>query len=206
MLFWQSRPRQRRPTRDGGAVHIQHHGHQHVIAIGGDQVHHALLAKAAEHPVVSRIADPRGAVQFVAKVVNRGFFGAHGRGALALGNGGGDGWFQTGLQSQAVVGVPLILRGPLAGGDQNGQLGEFGTQGAFEADVRAHFLQMVAQLRAAQEHIERAAQGGVGADGGRTGHRRARARTDGRCEFALRGCHGLVVQQRKTPPIAVCCG
>ena len=110
------------------------------------------------------------------------------------------------LKRQGGITAIEALNRAKAGGDQNGQLGELGTQGAFEADVRAHFLQMVAQLRAAQEHIERAAQGGVGAVGCRAGHRRARARTDGRCEFALRGCHGLVVQQRKTPPIAVCCG
>ena len=56
-LLWQRCQWQRRPTRDGGAVHIQHHGHQHVIAIGGDQVHHALLAKAAEHTLVGRVVD-----------------------------------------------------------------------------------------------------------------------------------------------------
>src|SRR5882762_1983357 len=56
-----------------------------------------------------------------------------------------------------MMGVPLVLRGPVARGDQDRELLEPLRQRAPEAHVFAELLRAVRQLRAAEQRVERPA-------------------------------------------------
>src|SRR5216684_16485 len=81
-----------------------------------------------------------------------------------------------------VMGVPLVLRGPVARGDQDRKLLEPLRQRAFEAHGFAKFLCAVRELRAAQQRVERPA------------HPAARSGRDLLVDLALRAGHVAFAQ------------
>src|SRR5262249_19077191 len=88
-----------------------------------------------------------------------------------------------GLKRRTMMRLPFILRGPVPSGDENRQLVEPLWQRRLEARGRAELLTEVADLGAAQQHVER------------TVHTTARAGNQMLDHRLLSGCH-LVVLER----------
>src|SRR6202165_2857509 len=137
------------------AVDVEHHGDQRVIARHADQVENATLAKPLEYRFVGGVAHELPFVQLGAEVVDGSLVVLHGRRAAPLRKVRRNAWRKACLQRQRVMRVPLVLRAPVARRDENREFVQARRQRAVEADVLAHPLHAVSELRAAQPCVER---------------------------------------------------
>src|SRR6266446_965136 len=170
------------------AVDVEHHRDQRVVARHADQVDDAALAKALEHRLVGGVAHELLFVQLGAEVVDGCLVVLHGRRAAPLRKIRSDARRKTRLQRERVMRVPLVLRAPVARRDEDREFVQARRQRAVEADVLAHLLRAVGELRAAQQRVERAA------------HAAARAAGDLLVHLALRLAH-LRRRQRLEAPV-----
>src|SRR6266446_2681649 len=139
------------------APDVENHGHQRVVARHADQVDDAALAKALEHRLVGGVAHELLFVQLGAEVVDGRLVVLHGRRAAPLRKIRSDPRRKTCLLRERVMRVPLVLRAPVARRDEDRELVQARRQRAVEADVLAHPLRAVGELRAAQQRVERSA-------------------------------------------------
>src|SRR2546425_8167775 len=137
------------------AVDVEHHGDQRVVARHADQVDDAALAKPLERRLVGGVAHELLFVQLGAEVVDGSLVVLHGRRAAPLRKIRRDAWRKTCFQRQRVTRVPLVLRAPVARRDEDREFVQARRQRAVEADVLAHPLHAVSELRAAQQRVER---------------------------------------------------
>src|SRR5882762_10002276 len=137
------------------AVDVEHHGDQRVVARHADQVDDAALAETLEHRLVGGVAHELLFVQLGAEVVDGSLVVLHGRRAAPLREIRRDARRETRLQRERVMRVPLVLRAPVARRDEDSKFVQARRQRAVEADVLAHPLHAVGELRAAQQRVER---------------------------------------------------
>src|SRR5882762_10228013 len=137
------------------AVDVEHHRDQRVVARHADQVDDAALAEPLEHRLVSGVAHEFLFVQLGAEVVHGSLVVLHGRRAAPLREVRRDARRKTRLQRERVMRVPLVLRAPVARRDEDREFVQARRQRAVEADVLAHPLRAVGELRAAQQRVER---------------------------------------------------
>src|SRR6185437_374475 len=107
-------PERRRVLWDGEAVHVQGHRHQAVIAHGADEIDHRLLAEALGHRLERRVAHLLGLEQLLGEIIDRLLVGLEPGGPLPGGDVGGECRLQAGMEREAVMCVPLVLRRPVA--------------------------------------------------------------------------------------------
>ncbi len=127
-------------------VDVEHHRHERVVAAGAHQVHHALLAEAGPGLGESGVAHALRFMQFAAEIVHRGLLARHALGAPPLRDGLGDARIEPRLHRHPVVREPLVLRGPVARGDEDREFVQPRRQRTAEADVLADLLRAVGQL------------------------------------------------------------
>src|SRR5262249_27833673 len=127
------------------------------------------------------------AVQFGGDVVDQLLVGGHTCGLATLRDGVDDGRIEAGFDREPSVGMPLVLRAPLAGGDADRQLVQLGRDRAAEADRLAELLDDVADVRRTQPDVERSAERS-GIAGAGVLDRAASAGAYGVAHGALRGC------------------
>src|SRR5437588_4214910 len=101
------------------AVDVEHHGDQRVVARHADQVDNATLAEPLEHRFVGGVAHKLPFMQLGAEVVDGSLVVFHGRRAAPLREIRRDPWRKTRLQRERVMRVPLVLRAPVACGDED---------------------------------------------------------------------------------------
>src|SRR5438445_4473772 len=124
-------------ARDGRAVHVQNHRDQYVITVDGDQVHYTLLTELFDRGLEGDVADGVLVVQLVREIVDDGFVLLHARGAPALRKLVRYRGAQASLQREAVVRIPLVLRGPVARRHHDREFFQALRQRALEADLLA---------------------------------------------------------------------
>src|SRR6267143_1228938 len=137
------------------AVDVEHHRDQRVVARHAVQVDDAALAEPLEHRLVGGVAHEFLFVQLGAEVVDGSLVVLHGRRAAPLREIRCDARRETCLQRERVMRVPLVLRAPVARRDEDREFVQARRQRAVEADVLAHPLRAVGELRAAQQRVER---------------------------------------------------
>src|SRR6185437_15376870 len=116
------------------------------------------LAEALGHGLECRVAYLLGLEQLLGEIIDRLLVGLEPGGPLAGGDVGGDRRLQAGLEREAVMRVPLVLRRPVARDDEDCQLLELLRQRVVKAHLRAELLRRVAGGGAVEEDAERAAQ------------------------------------------------
>src|SRR5712691_9580012 len=185
----QKRQRRLAAARDGCAVHVQNHRDQHVITVDGDQVHYTLFTELVDRGLEGGVADGVLVVQFVREVVDDGLVLLHVRGTPVLRKVFRDSRVQSRLQREAVMRMPLVLRGPVARRHQNREFIQARRQRAPEPDLLAQLPKPLGERRAAEVYIERAADGACARYDGRTARGRDRAGHDGIGIRSLRRRH-----------------
>src|SRR5581483_1945878 len=120
----QRRERRRDALGQRRALHVEHHRDERVVAADADEVHHAALAEALERRLVRVVADFLLLVQLLAEVVDDDLLGLHAERALALRERGDRRRLDARLRRVLRVRVPLVLRAPVARGDEDRELVE----------------------------------------------------------------------------------
>src|SRR5258708_34897832 len=109
------------------------------------------------------------------EVVDDGLILLHARGTPALRKVFRDSRVQACLQREVVMRVPLVLRGPVARRHQNREFVQARRQRAPESDLLAQLSNPLGKYRAAEVHIESAADSASARYDGRTAIGRDRA-------------------------------
>ncbi len=126
-----------------------------------------MRSTAPRSPNLSTVAlnvaslDLFGFEEFVAEVVDDLFVMIHCGGAFAGGDRIDYGGFEAVFQAVARVSVPLVLRSPEAGGDEDGEFVELARNRGVVAHLGAELLCEIAHFRAAEEDVEGPGYGGA---------------------------------------------
>src|SRR5260370_17823961 len=98
--------------RQGRARHVHDHGQRRVIADESGHIDHALLAKLAYRPRVSRIADAVVLPQLAAEIVDNLFVARHSRGTASFGYGADRLFLHSGLPSVPLAHASFVFPPP----------------------------------------------------------------------------------------------
>ena len=126
-----------------------------VPAHHADQIDDAPFAEGGFRGIERRVAHLFGVQQFRAEIVDRLFVFLHPGGTFSLRDRVGDRGAQARLERRAMVCLPFVLRGPVAGRHDDCELVQLPRNRGIEARGCAELLGEVTRLGAAQQNVER---------------------------------------------------
>src|SRR5215472_17685008 len=137
---------------------VQRVADQGVVADDADHLDQASLTQARDHLGKARIGEPLRFEQLGADLMDEGFVPLRKAWCLAPADRLDGGSRDTGLLREGCVREPLELRTPEAGGGDNGKLRKAVRQGCAPAQMLAELCRVLANLRRADQQLERAAE------------------------------------------------
>src|SRR5262249_55273151 len=154
--------RQRRGVArwNGGSGGIEHHRKKCVITGDPHDINHALFAECGHCACIGGIADALITMQLITERVEHLFVSRHFLRTSSVSDGLDDVGRESTLQGELIVRVPLVVLGPVARGDENGELAQTRWQHAVESQVVTHRACAIHHLGTAQQRHERTGDAG----------------------------------------------